>query len=332
MPTPEDDNPYRKSMSPEDLAARQALLEQQNQYRLMQNQMRNADTEEHIKQRFVDTPVNARPRLSSGFMSEDTYAPTLSQYVGGVSISPAIQDIEKQVQQKDMAISNLKSMYRNINRLAPDEQGVNSELNKYRQSIDELAGSKDRHAYQKAAILGEQFAQDLNSNRSKLGAAYTNYKAKLAHEEMLKKLLEKGQKDGGISPEDYNMAIKISDAEYAKKGGIGKGENNIYNSYTSVMPATYVDQNKVMNDAIAGWNEDSRAWSVGGAIVDGKIVGDGKKVFREGVEGYIIKGTKNGKETFISTDEVRKNLAPVLGNDSMLQSYYKWQAKVNDFG
>lgn len=321
------DSPYRKPMSPEEFAMKQMLMEAQQQ-NSMQNylarlQQKQGQDDEKIAQRFQDVQANPRARFSSGLVSDDTYGPTLSTFIGGQSIQPAIAQINNQFDQRDAAIANMRGLYNNISRLAPDEEMVAKELEPYQQKMQMYAKDRDRHAYQKIALDAQEFAQKLNSNRTALGAASINYRARAQQDEFLRKQLQ----DGKITAEDYNLAMSIADQDYQKQGGIGKGQNNIYSTYKPVMPA-YIDQIELMNKAIQGWNSNQGAWANAGLNINGEIIGT-KKV--GGVEGFVIKNKTSGKEEFIRTDEVMSKLAPVLQNDAKLQDYFQWQARVADF-
>lgn len=265
------------------------------------------------RQVFNDVPENNRPRLSSGLISENSFAPTLSQYTGGIDIKPYIQDNELAWKEHEFELGRLADLYRNIPTLSPDAKRARELLTQYNIKPEWI---KDKNAIDKVRSASNVFMQDLNSNNTELGAIYNNYKTRQQFKTNLDEMLQKGL----IKPNDYQAALNRFDKEYEAKGGAGQGGEKGFNYYNYRLPANYIDPTQKVNAIINGWKADQ--------VASGYEVFDPKSINSP----YIIKNKRTGEVSEIPYEQVHQHIKNMLDTDKEYQAYYKQQADFDTFG
>lgn len=295
---------------------RMAVLQEQSKARSAAS--RNAGSGMGAPQQvFRDIAPNPKPKTVSNLVSGNAYGPTLSQYVGTADIRGAVDDIDHQFQQSDLAVQQYQNLYNNINRIDVDEPMVAQELKQYQ--IDPKIVD-DRFAYKKVNNLADKFQKDISSNRSLIGAAVQNYQTRQAYVQRMNDMVREGE----ITPEMARGMIKRYDAQYAAQGGVGSGAQGVYNPYHYEDAMADPDELKILNDAISDWKVSGDAWARSGVNFHNKKIVGTKSV--GGMQHYVVESKDSGAVEYIRASEVMDKLRPQLQNNAKLQAWYKQQA------
>lgn len=277
------------------------------------------------QQRFQDIPVNQRPRLSSALMSDDSYAPALSQYVGQADYVPLANRIQADFQRGDAEKERLQNLMKNVKYLNPDKQAVLSELERY-QIPEEL--TDDRFAYKKVGNLANEFYQNINSNQHILGKAKENY---LKREAFAKKQKE-DFKDSTSNLAEYN--IRRFDERYAQSGGLtgpdGYDPNADYRGNMLDYNYQYAPEdpelNKMVIDTVKGWRESGGKWKFKNISLDGgKQIGNGDEI-APSANGYIVKHAHGGGTTQLTYEEVYGAVSRAMMQNEQVREYVDFVA------
>lgn len=305
-------------MTPEEIRLEQA----QERLRLQKQQLM-ASAFQQPQQRFADIQTQA-PNLRSGLLADDAYATAVSQNVGNIDISPYASKIGLDFEELDNEYNAYQSLYRNVNRLNVDEDIVNKELEKYKIG-DNI--TQNRFAINEVRSKASKFRQDLDSNRSAIGAAQNAYKARAAAEEDLMAAVEKGEKNGGINIATARALLNEYDEQYKENNGIlGRNEDgtprtesadNLYQTYNYGKYAAYANEDEIMNEALKGINYQGNSYAVA----------DSSPIQREGMGGLWIRATSSsGSEEYIPYAEVEDMLQTTLKNNPFYQDWIKQDA------
>lgn len=304
-------------MDEEEYKGRQQLQERNFQLRnqLLANQAR-ADM---LRQSYQGSGTNqmqvindnGSPQGVSGIVTQNAYSPTISKYVQKPDISPFLQGIENQYQDLDQSKSEYDNLFRNVKRINTDEPKVAAALEQYKLKPELM---DNPYASKITKQMAERFRQDLGSNRSVIGAAKMNFEAREQFQADLNKAVDKGAKEGGITPDIAKDMLDAYDEKYSGKGGLGDGRNNIYNPYETGKPASYFDTQSYINEALKGYNISGKEVASASAGANGM---------------YIVKYKGSDKEEYIPYQDVERHLKNALGTNEFYKSWTKQSAMLD---